>query len=623
MRLTEFRVPVKEAPIDDLKAKYAAMLKQLKLEPGDDEGFFGRNFRNNANNEILAQFAQDNNLPGVFNPETGRFIKYGEDVEAGGMGTDMVDDTSTPDFDQLQKLAELGAIPPAAQDELAKEIEAYDTGESTLRRRDLIGNLLGNKNPEYRDRLLDILKTNATSGKDQGTAAPVNKDGKPTGNAPIPDIDLPAKATPADQTVSARDADDAEGTSIPKAIPDLDKKPEVKPAGAAKPSRELEYGPGDPRNDPNYKWQDGDYKGADGVEDLTTGKWVKPGDAGMGNVPGPDVPGVKPAGAAKPEKRRKVKATAANTSNYDKTLALQKELIKRGAKIEADGIMGPKTTLALQKDLIKRGAKIEADGLMGPKTRAAMKKFGTPGAGKSRISDPVKRAQADGSDTTVIPEPPRGSNSVISMPAPEPPKPEIPGVDQGAVKDRIRQKRDPKGTRTGTMARSRQRAQDRVKKQGAGKPEDNRSWWERNAPNWLGGKDAPVATKPIPKPNASNTEKLPPGVPAIPGTKIGKPPPGVTPKQWENPEVRKIIKDKGFVPGSIPGADAPKKPKVPAPKPKAKPIPNIPGASTSSRNVTTTPQTQMAGKEFTKPKLETRDGMRSLRDKLNEIAERD
>ena len=124
MRLTEFRVPVKEAPIDDLKAKYAAMLKQLKLEPGDDEGFFGRNFRNNANNEILAQFAQDNNLPGVFNPETGRFIKYGEDVEAGGMGTDMVDDTSTPDFDQLQKLAELGAIPPAAQDELAKEIES-------------------------------------------------------------------------------------------------------------------------------------------------------------------------------------------------------------------------------------------------------------------------------------------------------------------------------------------------------------------------------------------------------------------------------------------------------------------------------------------------------------------
>ena len=593
MRLTEFRVPVKEAPIDDLKAKYAAMLKQLKLEPGDDEGFFGRNFRNNANNEILAQFARDNNLPGMFNPETGRFIKYGEDDE--GMETDMVDDVSTPDFDQLQKLAELGAIPPAAQDELATEIEAYDTGDRSLRRRDLIGNLLGDKNPEYRDRLLDILKTNATSGKDQGTAAPVDKDGKPTGNAPIPDIDLPAKAKPANQTVSARDADDAEGTGVPKAIPDLDKKDEpltvTVPAGAAKPSRELEYGPGDPRNDPNYKWQDGDYKGADGVEDMETGRWVKPGDAGMGNVPGPDVPGVKPAGAAKPEKRRKVKATAANTTNYDKTLALQKELIKRGAKIEADGIMGPKTTLALQKDLIKRGAKIEADGLMGPKTRAAMKKFGAlPGAGKSRISDPVKRAQADTTVTTVIPEPPRDADRVISMPAPEPPKPEIPGVDQDAVKDRIRQKRDPKGTRTGTMARSQQRAQDRVKKQGSGKPEDNRSWWERNAPNWLGGKDAPVATKPIPKPNASNTEKLPPGVPAIPGT----------------------------IPGKLPDVDLPTL-KVPPKRSKDKPIPKV---STNSTNIPQT-QLQMAGKEFTKPKLETRDGMRSLRDKLNEIAERD
>ncbi len=40
---------------------------------------------------------------------------------------------------------------------------------------------------------------------------------------------------------------------------------------------------------------------------------------------------------------------------------------------------------------------------------------------------------------------------------------------------------------------------------------------------------------------------------------IGKPPPGVTPKQWNNPEVRDIIKKKGFVPGSIPGVEAPKK----------------------------------------------------------------
>jgi len=51
----------------------------------------------------------------------------------------------------------------------------------------------------------------------------------------------------------------------------------------------------------------------------------------------------------------KVKATAANTKNYDSTLALQKSLIAKGAKIDADGIMGPQT-------------------------RAAMKQFGQPGA---------------------------------------------------------------------------------------------------------------------------------------------------------------------------------------------------------------------------------------------------
>lgn len=48
-------------------------------------------------------------------------------------------------------------------------------------------------------------------------------------------------------------------------------------------------------------------------------------------------------------KRKKVKATAANTKDYDKTLALQKSLIARGAKIDADGIMGPKTRAAMKQ----------------------------------------------------------------------------------------------------------------------------------------------------------------------------------------------------------------------------------------------------------------------------------
>ena len=46
---------------------------------------------------------------------------------------------------------------------------------------------------------------------------------------------------------------------------------------------------------------------------------------------------------------KKVKATAANTKDYNKTLALQKKLIRMGAKIKADGIMGPRTRAAIQK----------------------------------------------------------------------------------------------------------------------------------------------------------------------------------------------------------------------------------------------------------------------------------
>ena len=48
-------------------------------------------------------------------------------------------------------------------------------------------------------------------------------------------------------------------------------------------------------------------------------------------------------------KTGKVKATAANTKNYASTLAMQKRLKKLGAKIDADGIMGPKTRAAIKK----------------------------------------------------------------------------------------------------------------------------------------------------------------------------------------------------------------------------------------------------------------------------------
>ena len=48
--------------------------------------------------------------------------------------------------------------------------------------------------------------------------------------------------------------------------------------------------------------------------------------------------------------KTKVKATANNTKDYNKTLNLQKKLIRMGAKITADGIMGPRTRV-LYKNL--------------------------------------------------------------------------------------------------------------------------------------------------------------------------------------------------------------------------------------------------------------------------------
>ena len=54
--------------------------------------------------------------------------------------------------------------------------------------------------------------------------------------------------------------------------------------------------------------------------------------------------------------KAKVKATAANTKDYNKTLNLQKKLIRMGAKIKADGIMGPRTRAAIQKFMKKKSA---------------------------------------------------------------------------------------------------------------------------------------------------------------------------------------------------------------------------------------------------------------------------
>ena len=53
--------------------------------------------------------------------------------------------------------------------------------------------------------------------------------------------------------------------------------------------------------------------------------------------------------APKTDSKSKVSATAGNTKNFASTMAMQKKLIAKGAKIKADGIMGPKTRAAMAK----------------------------------------------------------------------------------------------------------------------------------------------------------------------------------------------------------------------------------------------------------------------------------
>ena len=76
----------------------------------------------------------------------------------------------------------------------------------------------------------------------------------------------------------------------------------------------------------------------------------------------------------KPAAKAKVKATAANTRDYDKNMALQKKLIAGGANIKADGLMGPNTRAAMK-----------AAG-MGAKKPVAKKKLSGPDA-LSKLAD--------------------------------------------------------------------------------------------------------------------------------------------------------------------------------------------------------------------------------------------
>ena len=70
--------------------------------------------------------------------------------------------------------------------------------------------------------------------------------------------------------------------------------------------------------------------------------------SGVEKVTKKELPPIDIMGAGT-KRKDKIKATAANTKNYDSTLALQKSLIAKGAKIDADGIMGPQTRAAMKQ----------------------------------------------------------------------------------------------------------------------------------------------------------------------------------------------------------------------------------------------------------------------------------
>ena len=109
------------------------------------------------------------------------------------------------------------------------------------------------------------------------------------------------------------------------------------------------------------------------------------GDSGM-NTPStpfyPDDPSAGDSGmntTPAPTQRPKVAATAANTRDYDKTLAMQKKLIAQGANIKADGLMGPNTRAAMKAaNMGAGGRKIRTDMPGGPRISNAKKPLMKP-----------------------------------------------------------------------------------------------------------------------------------------------------------------------------------------------------------------------------------------------------
>ena len=140
------------------------------------------------------------------------------------------------------------------------------------------------------------------------------------------------------------------------------------------------------------------------------------GDSGMNTTPAPT-----PA----PTQRPKVAATAANTRDYDKTMALQKKLIAQGANIKADGLMGPNTRAAMKAFKNTN----PATGGMGPGGAGgvAKPKPKATGTGMKSTTTPGSKVKTPGPSVTQNPAYNQTGMDDGSVPQPKPkPKPKMP-----------------------------------------------------------------------------------------------------------------------------------------------------------------------------------------------------
>ena len=164
------------------------------------------------------------------------------------------------------------------------------------------------------------------------------------------------------------------------------------------------------------------------------------------NDPSDDDSGMNtPAPTPAPAPRQKVAATAYNTRDYDKTLALQKKLIAQGAKIDADGLMGPKTMAAMKAFKNTN----PATGGMGPGGAGGVANPKAAGTGMKSTTTPGSKVKTPGPSVTQNPAYNQTGmdDSDMKKPQPKTPGPSVtqnPAYNQTGMDDSDMKKPQPK-----------------------------------------------------------------------------------------------------------------------------------------------------------------------------------